>query len=213
MHVFGTEAFIHVPKQKRLKWDAKSQNGIFVGYADDVKGLRVYSSRTNKVEISRDVAFKNEFGKSSEAVVEISTEDAEQNKEMAKTIQHQQSESLEVQTPTTMKAQHFLADENNDDEVFSEILSFSDNDVPGVEQRPELELSFISDRLRSSLNINSGDQRSQSKSPNACVAEGNLFVASSQTPTNYRQAISCKEAKEWKLAMDVEIDSLNGNKT
>lgn len=35
LRVFGCEAFIHVPKEKHFKLDAKAQKCIFVGYSDN----------------------------------------------------------------------------------------------------------------------------------------------------------------------------------
>ncbi|GFS34460.1 retrovirus-related Pol polyprotein from transposon TNT 1-94 [Trichonephila inaurata madagascariensis] len=33
--VFGTECFVHVPQQKRRKWDKKNVKGVFVGYSGE----------------------------------------------------------------------------------------------------------------------------------------------------------------------------------
>ncbi|XP_041975763.1 uncharacterized protein LOC121730689 [Aricia agestis] len=46
---------VHVPKQKRLKWDRKSEKCILVGYSNDVKGYRVYNPKTDVITTSRDV--------------------------------------------------------------------------------------------------------------------------------------------------------------
>lgn len=35
MKVFGTRVYVHIPKQTRLKWDAKAKAGIFVGYSEE----------------------------------------------------------------------------------------------------------------------------------------------------------------------------------
>jgi IS30 family transposase len=40
-HVFGTSCYVHVPKDKRKKWDPKGKRGIFVGYSEDIEGFRV----------------------------------------------------------------------------------------------------------------------------------------------------------------------------
>lgn len=48
MRVFGCAAMFFVPKQKRLKWDAKSEHGIFLGYGINCKGYRVYDVKKNK---------------------------------------------------------------------------------------------------------------------------------------------------------------------
>lgn len=39
---FGTECYVHVPKQKRQKWDKKGQKGFFVGYCDEKDGYRIW---------------------------------------------------------------------------------------------------------------------------------------------------------------------------
>lgn len=58
LRVFGSEVFIHVPKQHRRKWDKKSNKGIFVGYPEDTKGYRVWNNDTMRVQVSCDVKFK-----------------------------------------------------------------------------------------------------------------------------------------------------------
>lgn len=45
LRVFGSEVFVHVPKEKRKKWNSKAKKGIFVGYGDDVVGYRNLDSR------------------------------------------------------------------------------------------------------------------------------------------------------------------------
>jgi hypothetical protein len=32
LRVFGTECYVHIPKEKRQKWDQKSRSGRIVGY-------------------------------------------------------------------------------------------------------------------------------------------------------------------------------------
>lgn len=60
LKIFGTEVFIHVPKERRRKWDRKSHHGYFVGYNENQKGYRVWLSGSNKIDISRNIVFKNE---------------------------------------------------------------------------------------------------------------------------------------------------------
>ena len=38
LKVFGCDAYVHVPKEKRIKLDKKDENFIFIGYKDDMKG-------------------------------------------------------------------------------------------------------------------------------------------------------------------------------
>ncbi|KAF1332330.1 putative Integrase, partial [Globisporangium splendens] len=57
MRVFGCLAYVLTPKEKRLKWDPKSQPGLFMGYEESSKACRVYDIEGDKVVISRDVNF------------------------------------------------------------------------------------------------------------------------------------------------------------
>lgn len=51
---------VHVPKQKRCKWDGKAHECRLVGFDEDTKGYRLYDPATKIVSRSRDVAFINE---------------------------------------------------------------------------------------------------------------------------------------------------------
>jgi hypothetical protein len=60
LRVFGSQVMVHCPKQKRQKFDPKYVEGIFIGYAENSKGFRVYDQANDEVIISRDVVFINE---------------------------------------------------------------------------------------------------------------------------------------------------------
>ena len=57
LRVFGSIAYVHVPKEKRRKLDAKAENYILVGYSDKQKGYKCYNPRTKQARVSRDVVF------------------------------------------------------------------------------------------------------------------------------------------------------------
>ena len=50
----------HIPKQKRRKWDAKSEETILVGFDEQSKAYRIYHPSKKRVFKSRDVVFINE---------------------------------------------------------------------------------------------------------------------------------------------------------
>ena len=63
LKVFGCNAYVHVPDQKRKKLDKKSVQSIFVGYPNNSKGYKFYNPETKKMFRSRDVIFiENSFG-------------------------------------------------------------------------------------------------------------------------------------------------------
>ena len=62
LKVFGCNAYVHVPDQKRKKQD-KSVQSIFVGYPNNSKGYKSYSPDIKRMFRSRDVIFlENSFG-------------------------------------------------------------------------------------------------------------------------------------------------------
>lgn len=60
LRIFGSTVMKHIPKEKRHKWDRKSEQCIFVGYPEDIKGYRLYNPATRSITTSRDVVFINE---------------------------------------------------------------------------------------------------------------------------------------------------------
>ena len=57
LRIFGSTAFIHIPKAERRKLDWKSIKCYFVGYSLTQKAYRFWDPSTPKIKISRDVIF------------------------------------------------------------------------------------------------------------------------------------------------------------
>ena len=57
LRVFGRIAYVHVPKEKWRKLDAKAEKCMLVGYSDKQKGYKCYNPRTKQACVSRDVVF------------------------------------------------------------------------------------------------------------------------------------------------------------
>jgi hypothetical protein len=55
--VFGSVAYVHIPKEKRKKLDAKAEKCNLVGYSDEQKGYKCYNPWTKWACVSRDVVF------------------------------------------------------------------------------------------------------------------------------------------------------------
>ena len=60
MRVFGCQAYILTPSEKRLKWDPKARMGIFVGYEEVSKAYRVFDIEAmrarNRLSFRQDLA-------------------------------------------------------------------------------------------------------------------------------------------------------------
>jgi len=57
LKVFGSLCYFHVPSVKRGKLNEIAEKGIFVGYASESKGYRIYNPNGAKIHISKDVHF------------------------------------------------------------------------------------------------------------------------------------------------------------
>lgn len=71
LKIFGTQCFVHIPKQKRQKLDAKAIKGYLVGYCGNKDGYRVYIPEKNDIALSRDVIFKDELPSVTEQPTEL----------------------------------------------------------------------------------------------------------------------------------------------
>ena len=57
LRVFGCNAYAHVPKDERSKFDSKARKCILVGYSKQSKAYRLYDPQRKKLVVSRDVKF------------------------------------------------------------------------------------------------------------------------------------------------------------
>ena len=55
LKIFGCPVYVHISKEKRTKLDPSRKKGIFVGYYEVSKYLRIYISGFHHIDISRDV--------------------------------------------------------------------------------------------------------------------------------------------------------------
>jgi hypothetical protein len=58
LKVFGCDAFVHVPKEKRSKLDKKEVKCIFIGYKEGMKGYKLWDPASRKIVYIQDVVFK-----------------------------------------------------------------------------------------------------------------------------------------------------------
>jgi hypothetical protein len=57
LRIFGSDAYVHIPKELRTKLSAKSQKGVFMGYSATSKAYRVWIPASQRIVESRDVIF------------------------------------------------------------------------------------------------------------------------------------------------------------
>jgi transposase InsO family protein len=61
--VFGSLAYVHIPKETRKKWDSKAKKYLFVGYCTETKAYRFADMGDPRIiKIARDVTFLEDTG-------------------------------------------------------------------------------------------------------------------------------------------------------
>lgn len=57
LRVFGSDAYLSIPKEKRTKFDEKSRKMIMVGYDGESQNYRLWDKESRKIYVSSDVVF------------------------------------------------------------------------------------------------------------------------------------------------------------
>ncbi|GJV18873.1 retrovirus-related pol polyprotein from transposon TNT 1-94 [Tanacetum coccineum] len=109
LHIFGSPVYVMYNSQETTKLDPKSRKCLFLGYADGVKGYRLWDPTAHKVVVSRDVVFmkdkiqENEEGDSTtrETTLIQMEKEFQSNDPFEAVPQHEVNETDESQAPAT----------------------------------------------------------------------------------------------------------------
>lgn len=196
MRIFGSVAMVHVPKEKRQKWDKKSIKLIFMGYCENSKGYRLMDPETHKVVTSRDVVFIESCKENAAVTIPCPTNVTV--KEILTESESAISQKQEISTRESIDAQgdgedssEYETDGGERDETYYPPRSISHQNYssnitlrPKVKQNPaENDKTFM------------------------C-----LFTDLTD-PQTVEEALSSPQASEWRQAMDQEYNSLIKNQT
>jgi len=201
--IFSSRVVVHIPKEKRLKWDSKSREGIFVGYGENVKGFRIYFSNKNKVEYHRDVILlsnkRNNIEEVKETIClgeneyEYRSTKIDIEKTLKKTFRHIKTKKIKARM--TVSCNEDDVSHNEDD------ASCNEDDVLSNEEntRPKY-------NLRDKNNI-----KRPAKFEDYHMSF--LSIMEQGEPKTYGEAISSNESSKWRKAIEAEVKVLEENKT
>ncbi|CAB0001583.1 unnamed protein product [Nesidiocoris tenuis] len=221
IRIFGCKAMAQVPRQKRKKWDPKSEEYIFVGYGEDTKGYRLLHPVTKQIQFSRDVIFLEEDDKKIiSSAVKKSTEKS----------CVQSSEQVIVKFPDqTSKQDNQNSDEDSEDSVdryFEDFESEEEETAPrrestestetetedfkGFCSAPSVEESTSEEEQNPSQDVRRSDRLKGRSAKTDVIYFAENFE---EDPTSVQEALSSPQAEQWKRAMDEEALSLIKNDT
>lgn len=187
LRTFGCEAMVHLPKEKRKKWDSKAHKMIFVGYCENTKGYRFIIPTSKNIIKSRDAVFLESTVKRNYVPLELS--ETKMNKINV-------MEEIEDNGSTTS----FESTENGKyTEIDSEYLpdeSIETNPCSSMNLRPRIK----------QLNTN------KQENTYLCLNE-ELQQDIPDIPVTYEEAIKSIESKEWRKSIDEELEAHHKNET
>lgn len=239
--VFGSIVYSHIPEQKRRKFDKKSEKCLFVGYGENVKGIRVYNTEKCCIQTVRDVIFGIEHA-SKNAIEKKETDSVIVNLDILGT-ENDSSETAETTTTSTSTETSENASSNADKSdkatnTSSSSSTSSSSDADADDSNQTLTNSSISstdDSFQSAddndTTVKDGskicnlttrnvvDSRTRSGA-NFCSADIEhsadiccAFLAVSGEPQSYSEAMNSNDSEKWQTAMREEYESLIKNNT
>ena len=213
LRIFGSTAFIHVPKAERQKLDSKSLKCFFVGYSLTQKAYRFWDAENRKIKISRDVVFD-------EQLFPTAPPTTSQNQEMQATNPHNYIMQSSI-TPSVIES----TENTTPDQVTSP--------APAISLEPQKESTPEQNSANDAVDIPIADSSSETIQPTIertrfspypmrkrvpkVIFEANLANQLdgevSYEPNSYIEAVNSPDAHLWKTAIADEYTSLMQNKT
>lgn len=199
-HEFGCDVYSMIPYEKRRKLDDKAMKYKFVGYDENSKGYRL-ADKNHKIVISREVHFL----KSKEKSVD--------NNAATETVDNGVFISLGNDGVVNQEEEENFHDAIEDFEEEQDDFQIDQNEFNEDEnpiQEEVVQVEQIQEEPRRTTRHNAGKMPEKY---NDYVTYNAKYDDVYFEPKTYKQAVSCKYAKEWKAAMQEELDAINVNNT
>lgn len=219
MRIFGSEAMVHVPKEKRQKWDKKAAKMILVGYCENSKGYRFMDPKSHKVVKSRDVMFMENCHHNNISVTVdenyVSAKES-QTATASPTPQEDLTSGCQVNKPLTQElstSAPVMSNKGSDtQEGNCEDSSEYETDTGELDETYYPPYPIKQD-LSSNITWRSTRSQNRQNKPQH-DKQGLLCLFTELTdPQTVDEALTSPQASEWKKAMDEEYASLMKNKT
>ncbi len=202
MRVFGSKAYVHVPKQLRRKLDPLSTAGIFIGYEPNSKAYRVLMD-SGKVQISRDVIFLERVASAAKKATVTEAEQA--NNRVSTGV---------PDSPSTVQEDNSEADSTGID-LGPTYSTDSEAEEEATQAATEKAKPAAEDTAATSAQETQQSRfpQRERKQPKQIYKPQAAMATELEEPQTYAEAMRAPDAPEWKLAMDEEMTSLRENST
>lgn len=195
VRIFGSKVMVHVPKERRLKWDKKATEHYLLGYGDNVKGYRLYNPVTRKIITSRDVTImESNTSDLVQAIVDERIQSSNSKRDSVSENKNNTNTDLSQTTVMSDDSTYFLEDTTiNSSEEFYDV---SNNDESPNITLPDPVIPQKEKRTRKHP-----DRYGYSQ---VCVG---VDVNSCDDQITLESAMNGPESVEWNKAMQEELQS------
>ena len=198
LRVFGCDAYMHVPDEKRKKLDRKSLKCVFVGYPVGKKGYKLFHPGSGKWYDSRDVMFF-------ENVFKHNVEKCDEPEELLPAMFFQDDDHIDENDADDDGDNHDGSDEDDGDR---------DDDDEDDEDNADINENVENDEVysRPRRGNNAPDFYGKVVSHRfGKWEEANIAVT--DDPKSFRDAMKGSNSQKWKPAIEAEMNSLRKNNT
>ena len=214
LRIFGSTAWVHVPKETRQKLDPKSVKCVLVGYEEDAgsRVYKLYDTINKKTIISRDVIIDESQTAAGVGPAQTTAEwepEQETLPQAVSEIPQSEFQPLEPITPQPNRRRFSSATDIQDTITLRPRSSISPNTSPTpsivVEKEKERELGETDVRR---------SQRNRHRELFRSGAHFALMAKSTEPePQTLTEALSCSKKVKWKAAWEAELTALAANNT
>lgn len=219
LKIFGSSVAVHIPKQRRRKWDANAQKMIFVGYDNDTKAYRCIDPNIRKLVISRDVRFFEDTNSVNVDIDSESDNEAEECEESDASAVDDLNEFFEIANTPDATLVESESEIENASPVNQTVRNVNQT-VRDVNQTVHDESSVERDDERNDPDFQTRAQiqststpRAQSRARRPVERYQPTWLAFLAEPETVEQANNSSNANDWKKAMSAEMSSHEVNNT
>uniref|UniRef100_A0AAV1UC50 CCHC-type domain-containing protein n=1 Tax=Peronospora matthiolae TaxID=2874970 RepID=A0AAV1UC50_9STRA len=207
MRVFGCRAFILTPREKRLKWDPKAREGMFMGYEEASKAYRVYDIEAGQVVISRDITFDESTFDFSMDRPSDDDEDAELDLDLLAINEDDVHQTVYKQTGKRKSEARPGMSRSARPRTGLEQASAPEHVSNRHQKRRSSAPETMSDEEE---DANVYDQDDDSTPPTFWRASANAVEATDLAePVTFQDAINCPDQAHWRNAVKAELKSMH----
>lgn len=196
LRVFGSTVMVHVPKQKRLKWDRKSDKCILVGYSNEVKGYRIYNPKCDVITTSRDVIVL-------EKIETENVQEVQKNCSDEVSVVPVGEQDLTLMEDSIEQPESLNADDSGELYVPCENDTLDSSESSTTDSEDSIILNNV--------NMTSGPRRRQQPDrygfASGCIEDDNMFTGE----ISLQEALVGPEKAQWLMAVQDELLSFEKN--